>query len=927
MNAPDGDFFARAKVLGAFRREQLGEQPAFRPLAEKAGASRTTISNWLEGKNFPDDAGQFLAVVAAIEAEARVRGIAVPDGLLDESWWHAAFEAEASRRRDDASKKAEGWRADRALGTLPGPARPGFPLAEVTDPFALEVHRPLEAEGPHRDLPVLPPYITREHDAKLARVIEAAKNGRSGVAVLIGGSSTGKTRACWETIQTLNAPNAEWALWHPIAPTRTDAALRDIKNVAPRTVIWLNEAQIYLDTLDGERVAAHLRELLRDAQHAPVLILATLWHEQWSTLTARPQDSGPDPHAQARELLTGHGITVPRAFTDAQLRDLAEASDPRLLQAKDFAPNGEITQFLAGAPELLSRYETASAAERALITAAMDARRLGMGVAIPKSFLEKAAPAYLTDTEWNSVARDKAWQDKALQRTGEPSKGVLGPLSLICPRPGEEPADGERYRLADYLDQRGRRSRRADFPPEGFWTGCESLADPAEIRILGNAADNRGLLRQAARLHKRAAEQGDAAAALLLIEGLHALSPNEGSSAWHLAENVTLGDPDALAHLLWLLRGIGAHDQLSALLSRGPAEHVDLIDSEGIALLLEVLQKIGAEEQVDSLLARDPAAYTAINLGATQLFGQLMLQGKTGQAARLARRIATEGVVYAPYVAVKLLEMLQWNDLGPDFLGLLTRNLAERVPLDGPRTIAEALLHLHSARADDEFAVLLARDPAVHVAVDDLSAIRSLAAVLSAAGAKEQAAILIDRAVAHARPDDPGSIIMLVSGLKIAEAREQEKRVLANDPASRVAIDDPKAVAKLLYHLRRADSQEQTAALLTRDPAANAVLDDLSAVGDLLRSLQKTGSVDQVSTLTSRIVTEAVLGDFWGARELLGTLRETEEEDQAEVIVSRLPSAGLFHLFLEQQGDPIMSRFGREPDGNPAKPWGWENLR
>jgi len=926
MSAPDDEFFARATALGNFRKEQLDKQPAFRPLAEKTGASRTTISNWLEGKNFPDDAGQFLAMVSAIAAEARARGIAAPNQLLDENRWRATFKAEATRRRAGAAKNAEGWRADRALGTLPGPMPPGRPLTEVTDPFALEVHRPVQAEGPQRDLPTLPPYIAREHDVKLARVTEAAKDGRSGIAVLVGGSSTGKTRACWETVQTLNVPHSPWRLWHPIASTRTEAALQDLKDVAPATVIWLNEAQLYLDAPDGERVAAHLRELLRDADRAPVLILATLWPQDWSKLTTRPQDSAPDPHAQARELLTGHNITVPTAFTDAQLRDLAEASDPRLLQAKDSAPDGEITQFLAGAPELLSRYETAPAAERALITAAMDARRLGMGVAIPKSFLEKAAPAYLTDTEWNSVARDKAWLDRALQHTGEPSKGVLGPLSLICPRPAEELADGEIYRLADYLDQQARRARRADFPPEGFWAGCESLADPAELRTLGNAAEDRGLLRQAARLHRRAAEHGDAAAAMLLIEGLHALSPGADSSAWYLAENVTLDDPDALARLLWRLRGIGAHDQLSALLSRGPAEHVDLNDSEGIALLMEVLHKAGAEEQVDSLLARDAAAHAAIDRGALELFGQLMLQSKMEQAAKLARRIATEGVLSAPYVAVKLLENLQWNNLGPDFLGLLTRNLAERVALNAPWTIAEALLHLHAARADDEFAVLLAREPAVHVAVDDLFAVRNLAVILSVAGAEEQAAILLDRAVANARPDDPGSILLLVSDLEIARAREHEERMLASEPASRVAIDDPSAVSTLLFHLRRIDAQKQTAALLTRDPAANAALDDLSAVADLLRGLQKAGSADQVSTLTGRAVNGAVLSDFWDARMLLETLREIGAENQAEVLVSRLPAAGLFHLLPEREGNPAVYRFGRDPGGTPAKPWGWEDL-
>ena len=48
-------------------------------------------------------------------------------------------------------------------------------------------------------------------------------------------------------------------------------ALRELPTIGPRTVVWLNEAQFYLDVPDGlgERVAAGLRELLRDPAPAP----------------------------------------------------------------------------------------------------------------------------------------------------------------------------------------------------------------------------------------------------------------------------------------------------------------------------------------------------------------------------------------------------------------------------------------------------------------------------------------------------------------------------------------------------------------------------------------------------------------------------------------------------------------------------------
>jgi hypothetical protein len=214
-------------------------------------------------------------------------------------------------------------------------------------------------------------------------------------------------------------------------PTRPAAALRDLPGIGPRTVVWLNEAQFYLEVAEGglgEQVAAGLRELLRDPARVLVLVLATLWPQFWDTLTARPADGDDDRHAQARDLLAGHDIAVPPALTPAQVWQLAGAEDPRLaLAAAAAKEDGEVIQFLAGAPELLARYRNAPPAAAALIHAAMDARRLGMGAGLPQAFLEAAAPGYLTDTEWDALGED--WLEQALAYTAVPCKGARG----CCP--------------------------------------------------------------------------------------------------------------------------------------------------------------------------------------------------------------------------------------------------------------------------------------------------------------------------------------------------------------------------------------------------------------------------------------------------------------------------------------------------------------
>jgi hypothetical protein len=408
-------------------------------------------------------------------------------------------------------------------------------IAELLDPFSLEVHRPINVHtgSAPAELPVLPPYIRREHDMHLTRLVAKASTGSSAIGVLVGESSTGKTRACWEAIQPLPP---HWRVWHPIFPERSKGLLAELGRVGPNTVVWLNEAQLYLLTTDphvGEQAAAGVAELLRDPARSPVLVLGTIWPGYWDQLTRRASNRvGPDPHASARMLLEGTAIRVPDRFDGPALSALSSIAeqDPRLADVAVQAADGQVTQFLAGAPALLERYRTAPAAARAVIHAAMDALRLGMRPTLACAFLEAAAPAYLTEAEWNSAGED--WLEQALAYTAAPCKGVLGPLTRIRPRPAGrdktrhgtsgEPgtqtaslADGKDrpiYRLADYLDQHGRRHRNDKVPPEGFWAAAIDHADPGDQIALGDAARGRGLLRQAAQLYKYAAARGDSVA-------------------------------------------------------------------------------------------------------------------------------------------------------------------------------------------------------------------------------------------------------------------------------------------------------------------------------------------------------------------------------------------------------------------------------
>lgn len=171
--------------------------------------------------------------------------------------------------------------------------------------------------------------------------------------------------------------------------------------------------------------------------------------EDWAAVT-------PDENKQALALLTGADVRVPESFTGAALDAVrqAAADDLRLAEAVAQVEDGRITQFLAGVPALLDRYRNAPAAPCALIDAAVHARRLGHGPALPRVLLEAAAPGYLSDDEWETL--DDDWLAKAFAYAGARCRGVRGPLTPIRP-PGEQAPAEPHYRLADYLEQVGRR--------------------------------------------------------------------------------------------------------------------------------------------------------------------------------------------------------------------------------------------------------------------------------------------------------------------------------------------------------------------------------------------------------------------------------------------------------------------------------------
>ncbi|MFD1541892.1 hypothetical protein [Nonomuraea guangzhouensis] len=537
--------------------------PTYAELIRQAAAQRppmkvtdSSLSDWLAGVSVPSSPRIVAFLVSYLQGKAARNGH--PARLLP--WWEAQRARAQRARRAGRGGRPRTRAPFSGEGPLPGHAaaeaqRLGRPLAQV-DPIALEVHPAIDAGAAAAGLGVLPAYLPRAHDEVLAGIVAAARGVASRVVVLVGGSSTGKTRALWEAVRGLQEP---WRLWHPIDPGRPQAALADLRQVGPHTVIWLNETQHYLLTADdtGEQVAAGLRDLLRSPERGPVLVVGTLWPEYAAILSAVPDPGQPDPYAQARELLKGAELRVPEAFTGPELETIARMAgagrDPRWAEALRQARAGALTQYLAGGPALIERYQNATAEARAVLHAAMDARRLGHRVALPRLLLEQAAIGYLSEDQWDLLGDDWLEQAFAYLTDPRPCRGALPPLTRIRHRSGagntrpegEEPS----YRLADYLEQHGARTRRLMCPPSEFWDAATwHAATPTDHAALARAAYARGRYRHAFNLWRRPADAGDTAALRILASMRERAGDLEGAERVYRAA-ADAGDTAALREL------------------------------------------------------------------------------------------------------------------------------------------------------------------------------------------------------------------------------------------------------------------------------------------------------------------------------------------------------------------------------------------
>ncbi|MEW1583422.1 hypothetical protein AB0407_35920 [Streptomyces microflavus] len=776
---------------------------------------------------------------------------------------------------------------------------PGRPIGQW-EPHALEVHPAGHAPGGSGlvEQRVLPGYVRREHDRLLAEAVREAGQGGSRMLVLVGESSTGKTRACWEAVQPLAEKG--WRLWHPFDPTRAEAALEELHDVGPRTVVWLNEAQHYLgDRAVGEQVAAAVHTLLTEPERAPVLVLGTLWPEYFKQYTALPAAGREDPHSRVRELLAGRTASVPDAFDASALAAaalLAAGGDGLLADALTRARvDGRLSQDLAGGPALLERYKNGSPAAKALLEAAMDARRLGVNLHLPQAFLTDAAVDYLHDSDWDQLTED--WAEKAYAELAEQVHGKQAPLRRVTPRPQRRPSKPSAlagsptprsrvpvFRLADYLEQHGATTRRHQCPPASFWNAAYiHITQPDDLDTLARAATNRHRLQWAHHLDQLGADHGGISALLRLATRREEVGDRKGAETLY-QRAADHSEIFALYRLAEMREEAGDREGAETLAQRA-ADH----GGTSALLRLAAMREEAGDREGAEVLAQRAADHGDIN-ALLRLATMRETAGDRLRAEALARR-AGEGFALFGLAAMR-------EEAG-DREGAET--LAQRAADYGDTLALLRLAAMREGIGDRIGAESLYQRLAQH---GDALALSRLAEMREKAGDREGAETLYERAA------DDGDTNAL---LRLAAMREEAGNWEGAEILyQRLADHDEVFALSRLAEMREKAGDRERAEALARRAGEGFALFGLAAMRE------EAGDREGAETLAQRAADH---GDIDTLLRLAAMREEAGDREGARTLAQRAADHGSTARTLLLEVLQQLWPYGLDPDGTPTGPW------
>jgi hypothetical protein len=340
------------------------------------------------------------------------------------------------------------------------------------------------------------------------------------------------------------------------------------------TVLWLGELRWYADADGGAAALNRLADLLDGEGH---LVITTIWPEHWDAyVTAAGARRGAgDPARAAGRLVAGldelaffrepnpaYGgvIDVPARFTAEELTAAAARGDPVLAVAAAAAgPDGQVTQYLAGGPGLLRRYDGPQRLARLL-------------KALRTIDADDALQTLMARDPVGHGTFEDPWEAAALLAELRAAR-ASGAVQALLAR------DLASHSHIDYADSVAwlLEELRAAQASEAIRTLL--ARDPAS-RV--DFFDLQAVGRLAAEMHAA----GDSQAVRTLAT--RAVSAN----ADH---------PGYFAEYLEVFRAAGADDAVQTLLARDPAGQAGLDDPHDVARLLTALRAAGADEAACSI--------------------------------------------------------------------------------------------------------------------------------------------------------------------------------------------------------------------------------------------------------------------------------------------------------------------------------------
>ncbi|MCG5435264.1 tetratricopeptide repeat protein, partial [Micromonospora foliorum] len=621
-------------------------------------------------------------------------------------------------RIGEAPANALSLRIHPAAAGPPLPAAAGLPGKRR----GLAASRPAQQRMSTVD-PDLPSFVDRTKGPQIREWMRHAR-ADGGFLLLVGDSCVGKTRLLYE------AARQELPDFAVLAPDLGDGDL--VNTIAeatfdlPKLIVWLDELQRflpgpYLSEGSTPITAATIRRLLNAC--TPVIVMGTLWPTYAALLRADdPDPNHPDArlprHPGAVDILTDRRIHETRidTFTQDECAAAARmaAHDPRLATAvadDDY----NVTEALAGARELTDRYERATITQRAVLHAAVDARRVGIQSALGDDLLREAARGYLSrpypDDAWYPPALDE------LTSRERPQDKATAPL-LAVSSSDQRTVIG--YTVTDYLLQHLSDRRRTEPIPTLAWQAFGTHTHTRdELTSLADNATSRLRYDQALPLYQRLHDAGHQNAAWNVAHVLARQGRADELRTW-----ANSGNDAAAAELALLLAQQGRVDELRNWADSGNADAAEklarLLASQGVVDELWTRADAGdkyAAEELTRLLASQ---------GRVDELREWADSGNASASKELARLLAAQGLVdelraradagdkYAARHCASLLaqedrvdELRDWADSGNEHAtDELTELLVEEGRVDELRDWADS----GNVAAADELARLLVQD-------------------------------------------------------------------------------------------------------------------------------------------------------------------------------------------------------------------------